>query len=520
VVPDQHQQAGPAPRTGPSTSDLLANRYVLEERVAVGGMAAVWRAHDEVLARTVAVKVLHDDLCRQEVIRERFRREAVAAAKLVHPGIVSLFDTGVDDGRVYLVIEYVDGRTLADVLADGPLEPGEVARIGSRIAAALAHAHDRGIVHRDIKPANVLVSGDGSVKVTDFGIAKAAEDSTLTATGRVMGTAAYVAPEQLRGQPVDARTDLYSLGLVLFEAVTGHRAFAGDDPVAVAEARLASGPLRPRQRRADVPRPLDDLVAALTARDPEGRPATAAEVATALRALETPVAPPPAPRGDADVVGADGSMRGELRWLVPVCALLLLAAALVSVGIFGGVPDRDQVTSLFVEEVTPTPRPAAADDEGDPEPATQTVPLTDLTAYDPQGDGDERGAFLANVVDGAPSTVWATERYNTPQFGNLKEGVGFHVDLGAPRALSAVTLDVPRGGFDLEIRVAGRIAPDPDAWTTVVTIDDIETGSSTHPVDGGRMGQYLLVWITGDLQPFEGGFHAEIGEIRVSALAS
>ncbi|HUG84823.1 MAG TPA: serine/threonine-protein kinase [Euzebya sp.] len=520
----QHNDGVPrtAPDRGPATSDLLANRYVLEEHVATGGMAAVWRAHDEVLARTVAVKILHADLSRQEAIRERFRREAVAAAKLVHPGIVSLFDTGVDGSRVYLVIEYIEGQSLADVLdAEQALDPGEAARIGARVASALAHAHDRGIVHRDIKPANILLGPEGGVKVTDFGIAKAALDTTLTATGRVMGTAAYVAPEQLRGHAVDGRADLYSLGLVLFEALTGRRAFAGADPVAVAEARLHAGPLRARSLRADVPRGLDDVISALTAPDPADRPRSATDVIELLRPFETPTAVPPlTPQEEED----DGTVRSELRWLLPVGGLLLLAAALVAVGVLGGVIEDGQITSLQAQTVAPTPEPVPVDAPerpDDPTPATVSLPLVEITAFDPQGDdGVENDARLPNLVDGAPSTTWATTRYNTPDFGNLKEGVGFHVDLGGRRTLASVSLDVPQGGFDLELRVAARVDDDPAAWVTVAAVEEVASGSSTIELSGQPPAQYLLVWITGDLQPFETGFNAEIGEIRVEALAS
>lgn len=524
MTPDNQQSAGvprSTPRRGPATSDLLANRYLLEEHVATGGMAAVWRAHDEVLARTVAVKVLHDDLSRQDTIRERFRREAVAAAKLVHPGIVSLFDTGVDGDRVYLVIEYIEGQTLADVMDEGPLEHGEAVRIAIRVAAALAHAHERGIVHRDIKPANVLLGEDGAVKVTDFGIAKAALDTSLTATGRVMGTAAYVAPEQLRGRPVDARADLYSLGLVLYEAVTGTRAFDGVDPIAVAEARLHAGPLRARDRRADVPRALDDVIAALTAPDPDDRPDHAIDVMELLRPFEATAAIPPLAEAEAD---SDGSIGGELRWLLPVGGLLLLAAALVGVGIFGGVIEDGQITSLIPEEVTPTPvvppDPQSAEGEATEIP-TQSLPLTDVSAFDPQGDDlTENDDRLPNLVDGAPSTTWATERYNTADFGNLKDGVGFHVDLGGPRTLTSVSLDVPGGAFDVELRVAGRVDSDPDAWVTVAAIPAIAQGQSTYELEDQPQAQFLLVWITGGLQPFGTKFNAEVGEIRVEALAS
>lgn len=523
VVDPQQRQVH---RRSPSTSDLLAGRYVLEEKVAVGGMAAVWRAHDEVLARTVAVKILHDDLTRQPAIRERFRREAIAAAKLVHPAIVSLFDTGLDGDLVYLVIEFIEGETLADVLVDGPLDPGEAARVGIRVAQALGHAHERGIIHRDVKPANVLLGRDGNVKVTDFGIAKAADDPTLTATGRVMGTAAYVAPEQLRGEEVDAAADFYSLGLVLFEALTGQQAFTGGDPIAVAEARLHAGALRPRDQLADIPRGLSDLVSDLTEPDRTRRLSDPTTVIERLRPHVAitdapPVLPPP-------IEEDDPSIGSEIRWLAPVGGLLLLAAALVAVGIFGGVIEQDRIASLFPEEVTPTPQAVAdAGEEGDPaadDPSasttTESVPLTGLVAFDPQGDRGERDRFLDNLTDGAPNTIWATERYNTASFGNLKDGVGFYGDLGGSRTLSAVVLSVPTGGFDLEIRVAGRTDGALDAWPVVGEVDGIDEGETRIELDGTPQARYLMVWITGDLQPFEGQFRAEIGEVRVQALAS
>ena len=512
------------PSRAPSTSDLLAGRYVLEERIAVGDMAAVWRAHDEVLARTVAVKILHDDLARQDTIKERFRREAIAAAKLVHPAIVSLFDTGLDGELVYLVIEYIQGDTLADLLEEGPMDVGEVARIGVRIAQALGHAHQRGIVHRDVKPANVLIGIDGGVKVTDFGIAKAADDPTLTATGRVMGTAAYVAPEQLRGEAVDGAADLYSLGLLLYEALTGQQAFAGKDPIAVAEARLSASALRPRDLRADVPRDLDLLVSELTQPDRAQRlddPVAVVERLRPFAAVHDAPAPLPAPVTEPE----DTSISSEMRWLIPVGALLLLAGALVAVGIFGGVIEQDSVASLFAEEVTPTP--VAEDpepdgnDDGSEDDAIESVPLTGLTAFDPQGDRGERDRFLANLTDGAPNTIWATERYNTADFGNLKTGVGFYGDLGGARTVQAVTLAVPTGGFDMEIRVAGRPSDDLDAWPVVATVSDVEEGDSIRiDLEDQPQARYLMVWVTGNLQPFEGQFRAEIGEVRVQALAS
>ncbi|HVM21399.1 MAG TPA: protein kinase, partial [Egibacteraceae bacterium] len=270
---------------------VLGGRYELSERIASGGMASVWRAHDEVLARTVAVKLLHDHLAADEDFRERFRREAIAAAKLTHPNVVSLYDTGSDGDRVYLVMEFVDGATLREVINDlKRLECGQAAAIGERVARALDYAHDRGLVHRDIKPANILIGDDGAVKVADFGIAKADEhDGDLTKTGMVLGTAAYVAPEQITGQgPIDGRADQYALGCMLYEALTGRQPFKGDTAVATAAQRLESSPAPLRSFRPDIPRGLDAIVMRAMARDPEDRFVSAGAMADALAAFADP----------------------------------------------------------------------------------------------------------------------------------------------------------------------------------------------------------------------------------------
>ncbi|MEE8600149.1 protein kinase domain-containing protein [Euzebya tangerina] len=511
----------------PATSDLLANRYVLEEHIAVGGMAAVWRAHDEVLARTVAIKILHDDLSRDATIRERFRREAVAAAKLVHPGIVSLFDTGLDGDRVYLVIEFIDGQTLADRLKEGPLEPDEAARITLRIASALAHAHDRGIVHRDIKPANVLLTADGGVKVTDFGIAKAARDASLTMSGQIMGTAAYVAPEQLTatgeaGSPsIDGRADLYALGLCLYEMVTGRKAFPGTDPVAVARARLTASAPQARRVRADIPKGLEALITELTAFDPENRPQSAHVVVQALRPFQPDPAIPLVT--EVDPPAESESIRSELRWLFPVAGLLVLAGGLVGIGTLSGPVEPTQISLLDAQEVTPPPLAGPTDEPEVPEATPEPTPVEfgPITAFDPPGgDGTEQDDELVNIADGDRETVWTTEQYDTAAFGNLKNGVGFHIDLRSPTAISSVALTVPRGGFDVELRVADRPDADPANWATIQAINDIPAGTTTYGLPDMPEARYLLVWITGDLQPFRSQFRAEVAEVVVTTLAS
>ena len=282
---------------------MLGGRYHLVEPLARGGMASVWVADDPVLSRRVAVKILRDDLASDPATRTRFRNEAIAAARLNHPNVVATYDTGDDAGTAYIVMELVDGPTVRQLLRErGPLPVREVIRIGVEVADALEAAHRAGLVHRDVKPPNVLVPPAGPVKVTDFGIAKAAGGNDLTRTGTVMGTARYLAPEQVNGRPTDARTDVYALGLLLYEMLCGRPPFGGDTDVATAMARLTTSAPPIRSQRPDVPPALDDVVHRCMARDPARRYASAGAVRAALAAIRaspqaTPrPAPPPVPR--------------------------------------------------------------------------------------------------------------------------------------------------------------------------------------------------------------------------------
>jgi serine/threonine-protein kinase len=320
---------------------VLGGRYRLVTVVARGGMATVWVGEDTLLARRVAVKILHPELTHDEGLRTRFRNEAIAAARLSDPGIVATYDTGDDGGVGYIVMEFVDGPNLRRVLdVRGPLEVREAARIGRDVASALEAAHRQGIVHRDIKPANVLVPPDGHVKVTDFGIAKAGIGGELTRTGTVVGTARYLAPEQLRGEPVDARTDIYALGLVLFEMLAGDLPFHGDTEMAISLARLSTPPASIRTVRPDLPPTLAHLVMACLALDPADRPPSAAVVAEVLsgrgraspaepRRAERPRAVVPAPPEPAPVPARGAPPRRgsrSRRGPVAVFAALLFVA--------------------------------------------------------------------------------------------------------------------------------------------------------------------------------------------------
>jgi beta-lactam-binding protein with PASTA domain/tRNA A-37 threonylcarbamoyl transferase component Bud32 len=344
---------------------LLGGRYELDGIVGRGGMAEVYRARDIRLDRIVAVKTLREDLARDQTFQARFRREAQSAASLNHPSIVAVYDTGEDDTDgshiPYIVMEYVDGRTLRDLLReDRRLLPERALEITDGVLRALDYSHRNGIVHRDIKPGNVMLTRDGKVKVMDFGIARAVSDAqaTMTQTAQVIGTAQYLSPEQARGERVDARSDLYSTGCLLYELLTGRPPFLGDSPVAIAYQHVRENPVPPSRVDPEVPQWADAIVLRAMEKDPRDRYQSAAEMrADIQRALQgVPVAAPrTAAYGTATQrVGpatamATGAMTGyqygrdddgyppeptERRWL-PI--VLWIAGILVVLGVVGGV---------------------------------------------------------------------------------------------------------------------------------------------------------------------------------------
>jgi serine/threonine-protein kinase len=275
-----------------SVGQVLSDRYRLVELLGEGGMATIYRAHDTQLGRDVAVKVLRAEYGRDAAFVARFRQEAQAAAALNHPNVVNVFDFGMENGDPYIVMELVEGGDLAEVLRErGALEPVAAARIAQQVADALDAAHGRGIVHRDIKSTNVLITRGGRIKVGDFGIARAFAEAQITMPGTTLGSVHYFSPEQARGELVTSASDIYSLGLVLFEMLTGRRAWTGDSAGAVAVARLAGDPPAPSSVQPGVPPPLDAIVRAALARPPGERP-TAADLSAALgRFIADPAAP-------------------------------------------------------------------------------------------------------------------------------------------------------------------------------------------------------------------------------------
>jgi beta-lactam-binding protein with PASTA domain/tRNA A-37 threonylcarbamoyl transferase component Bud32 len=324
---------------------LLGGRYLVESELGRGGMATVFKGTDTVLGRPVAVKVLSPQYSGDANFVMRFRREAQSAARLNHPNLVSVYDTGTDDGTHFIVMEYVEAKTLADYLAGGGrIMPERSIEIAEAVCDALSVAHAHGIIHRDIKPANIMITPKGDVKVTDFGIARVISGAdTLAQTAAVLGTASYLSPEQAQSQPVDQRSDIYSLGVALYEMVTGRPPFSGDSPVMVASKHVLEQPTPPSKVNADVSPELEAVIMKAMAKNPDNRYQDADEMKADLERARlgqgvqaTPLLPESArtqriaPAGPPTAVlppvaPGDGERR---RWWIPALIILLILAVL------------------------------------------------------------------------------------------------------------------------------------------------------------------------------------------------
>jgi len=303
----------------PTSGQILGSRYELVSRIAIGGMGEVWKANDSVIGRTVAIKILKDEYMGDPGFRERFRAEARHAALVNHEGIANVFDFGEEEGSAYLVMELVPGEALSSILEREKILPAtKVLGFVAQTAAALHAAHQAGLVHRDIKPGNLLVTPDGTIKITDFGIARLADQVPLTATGQVMGTVQYLAPEQASGKPASPATDIYALGIVAYEALAGKRPFRGETQVAIAMAQIKEAP---PALPSSIPEPVRALVMSCMAKKPEGRPASADDLSQAALALargdiEAGLALIPQPTGSPSVSkNAGNTPRVRIRGL-------------------------------------------------------------------------------------------------------------------------------------------------------------------------------------------------------------
>jgi len=530
-----------------AAGDLIGGRYRLERPIGSGGMATVWRAVDDDTGAVVAVKLMHPRVQDDPDLLVRFRREADVVSRLDHPCIVRMLDqdAGADDGP-YIVFELVDGVTLKALIRQrGALDPAEAASIASQVARGLELAHRSGVVHRDIKSHNVLVTESGVAKLTDFGIARLLDgmQDGLTRTGTVLGTSDYLAPEQARGLGVDGRTDVYALGIVLYESLTGELPFPADTPMGVALRQVRDPMPDPREARPEVPAYLASIVMRACEKDPDARFASALDMADALidvpagATAAMPVIPAEVAAADADTgrlvparqpdeaatgvlapvaaVAAQGSQgSGEApvviataqrrrRWPAVVAGVLVLgagaaAAVVVTTGGSEAVPPGGSGGSS-----------AGTGGGGAVMTGMQPLQLASVTDADPGGEGREMPGEVPLAYDGNEATSWRTERYATPDFGGLKDGVGLTLNLDSPAVARRLVVTTKGTGGAFEV-IAGE--PGPEA--RVVGRGTFRDGAQQVALDDGPASGTYTFWIT-DLPPNAqgSGYRAYVSEI-------
>jgi len=479
--------------------EVIADRYEVEALVGTGGMSSVYRARDRLLERLVALKVLHPHYGDDDEYVERFRREARSVAQLSHPHIVTVIDRGEADGRQFIVFEYVDGENLKQLIArTGPLPTRRALELAIEIADALAFAHAHGLIHRDVKPQNVLVSPDGDARVTDFGIARSLDvEHGVTQTGTVLGTSNYLSPEQASGKPTTPSTDVYSLGVVVYELLTGDVPFPGDNFVAVAMKHLNELPPDVLEQRTDVPIRLAAAVDRALEKDPARRFPTMDQFARELRQC---LAELDAPGDEAErtlitprtVIGESPPRRirtRRSRTPVYVIVALLAVAAIVAgaLELSGGSKGHKGATGN------------AGGGGGAP------VSLSGVGDYTTSSHQDTHGDTAASATDGNPSTYWMTQRYATPEFGGLLPGLGLVLDAGRSVKLGTLTVTSSTPGFTAKI-LAGN---SPSAGFMPDSATQTASGTTTFTLNG-KTARYYVVWIT-KLPP---GNSARIEEVK------
>jgi eukaryotic-like serine/threonine-protein kinase len=478
----------------------LNGRYRLEARIGAGGMSTVYRATDETLQRQVAIKLMNREIATDSDQLERFRREARAVAQLSHPHIVGVIDYGEDldpaHPRPYIVFEYVEGETLKErIRRTGRLPITEAVAYAIEIARALGTAHAHHIVHRDVKPQNVLIDEEGSAKVTDFGIARTLDEEGLTVDGRVLGTTDYVSPEQALGRPVTGQSDLYSLGIVLYEMLTGEVPFKGENQIAVAMKHVREQLPDVQYMRPEVSAALASVVDAATAKRVEDRYADDAELIADLEdvlAIET-----------ARAGSATGEVTSVLRTLpsqtqrrvpfgirhrgVAVVLMLLLLAIVAGAIVWLGTRTHHQAPKLQVKP-----------------PAAHLTPILPCTTcahdYNPDaitGSKDQNPGLDGFAIDGDLNTAWYTERYYT---GSLqKAGVGLYVDMGKPVPARYIDVYTQTPGWQGQIWASDSppdlavFATGPGGWVQLAQVGSVQNGQKI-PLTGSY--RYYLVWIT------------------------
>jgi serine/threonine protein kinase len=477
----------------------LNGRYRLEARIAAGGMSTVYRALDETLERQVAVKLMNREVASDSDQLERFRREARAVAQLSHPHIVGVIDAGEDDGRPYIVFEYVEGETLKERIRRlGRLPITEAVAYAIEIARALGAAHAHHIVHRDVKPQNVLIDHEGSAKVTDFGIARTLEEEGLTADGRVLGTTDYVSPEQALGQHVTGQSDLYSLGVVLYEMLTGEVPFKGENQVAVAMKHVRETIPDVQHKRPEVSAALAGVLETATAKRVDDRYADDAEL---IADLEDVLAIETARSGSAtgEVTTVLRTLPSRTRRRVPlrvrqpvlVAGLALALVAVILVGILY-LAGRTHHGSGTLAQAAPkaTPHPISLCDScaTDYNPDALSGPKNQHPSQDPL------------AIDNNRNTAWSTESYDNDDLG--KPGVGIYVDAKPGVAAGSMIIDTDTPGYKVTIYArTGQPNPDafdtgPGGWVAVGNAANVHATETIKLHTAGVRYRYYLVWIT------------------------
>jgi eukaryotic-like serine/threonine-protein kinase len=502
----------------------LAERYVLESEIARGGMAIVYKARDDVLARTVAVKVLHPHLAGDEAFLDRFRFEALAAARLAHPNIVSIYDTGAEEGgepadqtRHFIVMEYCGGGSLAEHLRrDGPFQPERGAVVGAAVCEALAYAHRSGVIHRDIKPANVLVAGDGAtLKVADFGIAKAAFSSgDVTTTGSILGTVTYLSPEQLKGEEPDQRSDIYSCGVTLYELLAGRPPFEEETQMAIAMKHLREEPPPLRAARGGIPKSIETVVMKAMAKDPAARYQNAQEMRAALESSSvgstTSVLRRPARRTERvdapsrrPATRPRRQRRSRSSGPFIMLAVIALAVALISILLLSLLNNRNEPGGGGNGG-------GAGGNGGGGGGRNGSVEVQSVVDFDPQGTGGEHPDEVDLAIDGDPATAWTTENYDDSLELLGKDGVGLVFDLG----------DAEVGGVEVQgcsgcgLQV-GHSSSDPTGAADASGFEIVDETDSAGDTEGfefdATTDRYWLVFVT--TLPGGGGGSAAISEV-------
>jgi serine/threonine-protein kinase len=453
--------------------EVLSDRYEVEELVGTGGMSSVFRAHDRLLDRKVALKVLHQQYTEDAEYVERFRREARAVAALSHPNIVTVIDRGEHEDRQFIVFEYVDGENLKALIERrGPAPVVTALELAMQIARGLSFAHQQGLVHRDVKPQNVLLNGDGQAKVTDFGIARSLDmQHGMTQTGTVLGTSDYIAPEQAQGQRVDEHTDVYSLGVVLYEMLTNEVPFPGENFVAVAMRHINEEPPSIRDKRSDVSPRLEAAVQRAMAKRPEDRFHTMADFCRELEAnlaesQGATVAGPATPRQ-----ARAPRRQGANPWPIILALLTLIAIG----GAIAYIATRDNSS------------PSTTVSGG----GSGVPSLKAIGAYDPFGTGGENDSRAKYATDGNSATYWETERYyDAPRLN--KAGVGLVLDAGSSVQLHQLGVATETPGFNAVIRAGDSRTQFPYTVSAPQTV----SGTGVTFTIVGKPHRYYLLWIT------------------------